>query len=183
MTTPQEKRKIRIKNDYQEMLNIKGKIVSWQAIDGEAPYIEAYNLAVNIRTIISPKPEYRDSHIIIVKLLPNYPQAAPLIVMQSSPQPYHPNWFTDGRFCSGTWDFYESLGQHIVRMLRTLQFDPEITNPRSAANQGANAWYLANLKRNREWFPCDQQTLPDPTGKKAFEIQIPKPSKKAFRIG
>ena len=77
MTTPQETRKIRIKNDYQEMLNIKGDIVSWQAVDGKAPYIQAYKLVVNIRTIISPKPEYRDSHIILVNLLPNYPEAAP----------------------------------------------------------------------------------------------------------
>ena len=183
MTTSQEQRRIRIKNDYKKMLNIKGEIVDWQPLEGKQPFIEAYELTLNIRTIIGPKPKYRNVHIVRVTLPPNYPDTNPLVVMQSSPQPFHPNWYKDQRYCPGLWDFTEGLGDHIIRMLRTLQFDPEITNPYSAANPEANAWYLANLNHNRNWFPCDTQTLPDPMGKKAFEIQAPKDVKKTFRVG
>jgi ubiquitin-protein ligase len=177
MTTPQERRQIRIKNDFKEMQNIKGPIVDWKPLIGVPPYVEAYELTIKIRTIISPQPSYRDLHVIRVTIPPNYPFAAPLTVMQTHPQPYHPNWFSsDKRWCYGTWDIAEGLGHHVLRMIRTLQFDPEITNPDSPANSVAKEWYLNN--RHRGWFPCDRQVLPDPT-KDKFVIQG---EKKQFKI-
>lgn len=181
MTTPQEQRRIRIKHDYQEMLNIKGEIVDWKPIVGTPPYVESYELIVNVRTIIGSGPNYRDNHIIRVTLPPTYPIAAPLIVMQSSPQPFHPNWYRDKRWCYGTWDIAEGLGHHVIRMIRTLQFDREITNPNSPANLDARDWYLAN--QNRNYFPCDRKVLPDPTkdNKKMFKIDN-EPGKKTFTM-
>ena len=167
MATPQEQRKIRMKNDYQEMENVKGEIIKWRAIRGDPPHIEVYELTVHVRTIIGPRPDYRDTHVIVVTLPPSYPTVAPLVVMQTTPQPYHPNWYRDKRWCYGTWNISEGLGHHVIRMIRTLQFDTEITNPESPANQEAKDWYLRNLARG--WFPCDRQTLPDPT-KSRFEI-------------
>ena len=179
MATPQEQRRIRLKNDYKTMQNIKGAMVQWRPLVGEPPYVEKYELTVNVRTIISSRPEYRDRHVIYVTLPSGYPHnSAPQIVMQTNPQPFHPNWFGDKRWCYGSWDVSEGLGHHVIRMIRTLQFDPDITNENSAANGEANRWYLANL--NRGLFPCDRQTLPDPTGKifrmhsqarKRFDIQ------------
>jgi ubiquitin-protein ligase len=177
MSTPQEQRRIRIGNDYKEMRNILGNIISWEIVTGTVPYVEEYKLEVKVRTIIGPRPDYRDNHLIQVTLPPAYPYVAPLIVMQSSPQPYHPNWFGDKRWCYGSWDIAEGLGHHVIRMIRTLQFDAEITNPRSPANSDATAWYLANL--NKRWFPCDRQVLPDPT-KSRFEIAS---ENKVFIIG
>jgi ubiquitin-protein ligase len=178
MATPQERRNIRLKNDYTEMVNIKGKIIDWRIIQGIAPYIEEYELTVNVRAIIGPKPEYRNRHILRVTLSPNYPFSAPLTVMSTTPSPYHPNWYRDGRWCYGGWDIAEGLGHHVVRMMRTLQFDEDITNPNSPANGEASMWYQAN--RNRGWFPCDQTVLPDPT--KARFVMDQKP-KKTFRLG
>ena len=168
MATPQEQRKIRLSHDYQEMQNIKGSMVQWRPLVGAPPYVEKYELTINVKTIIGAGPEYRDRHVIHLTLPSGYPFSAPQIVMQNSPQPFHPNWYRDRRWCYGTWDTAEGLGHHVVRMIRTLQFDREITNERSAANDKANRWYKANL--NRGWFPCDRQTLPDPT-KSRFEIQ------------
>ncbi|MBM3319810.1 MAG: hypothetical protein FJY73_03935 [Candidatus Eisenbacteria bacterium] len=159
------------------MLNIKGAVVTWHAIGGSPPYLEEYELAVRVRTIIGPGPSYREEHRIGVRLPPSYPVSPPLIVMKSSPQPFHPNWFADGRWCCGPWTL-EGLGQHVVRMIRTLQFDPEITNPDSPANREANTWYLEH--RERGIFPCDRKGLPDPTQSR-FVMQK-ETLKKTFRM-
>lgn len=174
MATPQQRRKLRIKNDYKEMLNIKGSIVQWQALTGTPPYVESYRLIVRVRSIIGPGPRYRETHTIRVVLPPDYPTAAPMTIMESQPVVFHPNWWPDGKWCHGAWDLLEGLGYFIVRMLRTLQFDTEITNPRSPANRTANDWYVSNTRRG--YFPCDLQVLPDPTLSR-FSVQTQTPKK------
>lgn len=161
MSTPQEIRRLRMGNDYKSMVNIRGDIISWQPIRGVEPYIEAYKLRVMVRSIIGPGPSYRDMHELIVELPAGYPKDPPLVKMISVPVVFHPNWFKDARWCKGTWSPRESLGQHVVRMIRTLQFDPAITAPNDAANRDARDWYMQNLYRNI--FPCDKKVLPDPT--------------------
>jgi ubiquitin-protein ligase len=170
MVTPQEQRKIRLKNDYAEMQNIKGNIIQWKSIQGEAPYIEAYKLVVKIQTITGSQPNYRNEHTIYLQLPEGYPRVPPQINMRTTPPPFHPNWYANGNWCYGTWDLSEGLGHHVIRMIRTLQFDPEITNPNSPANREAKEWYLAQQRKNL--FPCDRTNLPDPT-KRRFTIQPP----------
>jgi len=168
MVTPQEARRIRLKNDHNEMVNIKGDVIKWQPIKGEAPYVEAYELVVKMRTITGSQPSYRNEHTIYLELPEAYPTAPPQINMKTSPPPYHPNWYLNGNWCYGSWDISEGLGHHVVRMIRTLQFDPEISNPNSPANVDAKDWYLR--QQSRGLFPCDRTTLPDPT-KSRFTIQ------------
>ena len=164
--TPQEQRKIRLKNDFREMKNIKGASIQWDAIKGSQPYVEEYDLVVKIRTIIASGPEYRERHKIKIILPENYPFSAPLTTMITKPQPFHPNWYPNGKWCYGYWEVSEGLGHHIIRMIRTLQFDPEITNPNSAANNKAKSWYLKN--RDQKLFPCDRTALPDPSSSRFF---------------
>jgi ubiquitin-protein ligase len=168
MATPQEARRIRLGNDHNEMLNIKGDVIQWKSVKGEAPYVEAYELTVKIRTIISSQPSYRNEHIIYLELPNGYPREAPTISMRTTPPPFHPNWYLNGRWCFGSWDLSEGLGHHVIRMIRTLQFDPDITNTNSPANGDASSWYTSN--KNREFFPPDRTILPDPT-KSKFSIQ------------
>ena len=175
MATPEEQRRIRLKNDYQKMCNIRGGIVQWSAVSGESPYVEIYELTVNVRTFTG-RNSTRNSHTIRITLPANYPYAAPETVMVTRPQPYHPNWYTDGRWCYGRWDIAENLGDHVIRMIKTLQFDSEITNPDSAANSDAKTWYSANLHRGK--FPSDRQALPDPA-KSRFEEEA---SRKKFSM-
>lgn len=175
--TPSERRKIRLRNDFATMENIRTPWLSWVALRGTPPFVEQYELKLRLRTIIGPRPTYRDTHVIHVSLSPEYPaKAAPLIQMVSDPPPFHPNWFSTGRWCYGTWLVYESLGQHVVRMIQTLQYNKEITNETSLANGEAGRWYMSNLRSGL--FPCDSTPLPDPTGakissgmKKKFEIK------------
>jgi ubiquitin-protein ligase len=179
MSSPQSTRNTRLKNDYKEMCNIRGSIVTWRAVRGTPPFVESYHLTVNVRSIIGPGPNYRDQHLISVDIPADYPNAPPRIVMLSQPVVFHPNWWpSDHRWCYGTWVFSETLSRHIIRMMRTLQFDPIITNERSPANHDAEEWYIANL--NRGIFPSDHQVLPDPSRprlvaapamKKKFEIR------------
>lgn len=58
--------------------------------------------------------------------------------------------------------FSESLGAFVIRMVKSLQFDPDVTNELSPSNAEAKAWYAAN--KNSGLFPCDRQKLPDPMG-------------------
>lgn len=161
--TPQERRLERLKNDYEEMCNILGPIIQWKATRGGTPYVTEYQLVVRVHTIIGSSPTYRDENNLKLVLPSNYPDAPPRITCLDRPKPFHPNWFvSDARWCQGVGAWTrESLGRHVIRMVRTLQYDGEITNPASAADPSANAWYQENLRRG--WFPSDTQPLPDPT--------------------
>lgn len=174
MASPQEQRKIRLQNDYKQMLNIRGNIIEWQPKKGVTPYIEEYELTVNIKSIISSVPDYRNQHIIQIILPANYPIKPPETKIQGQPSPFHPNWYENGRWCHGTWDFSEGLGVYVVRMIKTLQFDLSISNPKSPANRGAVTWFKRNLNKNI--FPCDKTPLPDPT-KSRFTVKPKKPNK------
>lgn len=174
--TPQQIRRERLESDYEEMCNIRGPIVQWAVGGGTVPHVEVYRLTVRVRTVIGPRPEYRDLHELVVSLPPSYPNGPPEITMVTRPQPYHVNWFPSGKWCFGSWDKIEPLGRHVLRMIRTVQFDSAITNVKSPANSDAGRWYTENLARGL--FPTDRQELPDPT-KRRLEIL---PAKKRFEI-
>jgi len=182
--TPQEVRKIRLKNDYKQMTNIKSSIIDWKPIKGSPPLVEEYELTINVKSIVGPGINYRDKHVVRISLPGGYPNSAPDTVMITTPQPYHVNWFSNGKWCYGTWDRSEGLGEHVIRMVRTLQFDPEITNVHSAANSEAGSWYSNNY--GRKLFPCDRQTLPDPTKTnnptKLIKFQVHNITKKKFHV-
>lgn len=164
MATPQEVRRIRLASDYKQMCNIRGNIISWVPIKGEPPYVEAYRVTIKVRTIIGRngnQVQYRDSSVVTVTLPAGYPQEKPKIIMESDPQPFHPNWYAHKLWCGGDWFVSEALGDHVIRMVKTLQYDLDITNERSAANTDARDWYVANKRSGL--FPCDRQKLPDPT--------------------
>ena len=165
MPTPQEIRRIRLANDYKQMCNIQGDVISWKPLKGVVPYVEEYQITIRVRTIIGVgydgKPKYRNSSDIKVTLPADYPVHPPKAVMLSSPQPFHPNWFTSKNWCHGSWSMSEALGDFVIRMAKTLQFDPLITNENSPANSEANSWYIS--KKRSGLFPCDRTRLPDPS--------------------
>ncbi|MEL6134489.1 MAG: hypothetical protein AAFR59_14095 [Bacteroidota bacterium] len=159
------------------MVNIKGDVIQWKAVKGTPPYVEAYKLTINVRSITDERPTFRNTHTISMELPAAYPRVAPQIIMLTTPPPFHPNWYQVGKWCFGTWDISEGLGHHVIRMIRTLQFDLEITNPDSPANGEANRWFCA--RRNSGIFPCDSTPLPDPT-KSRFSLQSQ--TKRKFKI-
>ncbi|OJJ19955.1 hypothetical protein BKI52_15875 [marine bacterium AO1-C] len=173
MANPEQIRNLRLQNAYKEMVNLQaqGNIISWRILQGRVPLVEVYELTVRVRSIISTAPRYRDQHVIKITMPGDYPTSPPIVQMISSPQPFHPNWYENGTWCFGRWDMAESLGSYVCRMIQTLQFDEDITNADDPANREAGAWY--KRYENSGLFPCDHQTLPDPTKekKKKFDIR------------
>jgi ubiquitin-protein ligase len=143
------------------MQNIRRDWLSWRPTSGVPPHVEGYEIRLKVRTIIGPQPSYRSDHLINVGIPPNYPDAPPQAAMVTSPPPYHPNWFADGRWCPGVWGREEGLGEFVVRLIQTLQYNRYITNETSPANVEAKDWYLRNL--SSRLFPCDVTPLPDPS--------------------
>ncbi|MBR1442014.1 MAG: hypothetical protein IJ583_00590 [Firmicutes bacterium] len=158
--TERELRKIRLKNDYEEMKKIRSDVIKWRVLKGEEPYAEVYEVTLNIRTIIGiqdGKPVYRDKSVVKIELPETYPFEQPHAYMVTMPQPFHPNWYVSGKWCFGFWDISESLMSYVYRMAKTVQFQPEYTNPQSPANHDALPWWFANEKS--EYVPCDKQDI------------------------
>lgn len=155
-----ELHRIRIESDYKEMCRIRNSpMVSWVATKGTEPYVEEYLLTINVRTYSSQTTTINQCKVRIT-LPSDYPKTAPNTVMEGT-LVYHPNWFTSGRWCCGTYKMTESLGNYVVRLIQTLQFDPIVTYPGSPANREAADWYRNN-QRNKSLFPSDKQPLPNP---------------------
>lgn len=166
--TPQELRRHRLAADYEEMRSIRGKIIHWEANRGSQPHFDQYLLTVRIRTIIGRGPDYASEIKLRLDLPALYPMSAPVIAVREPPFPFHPNWWANGSWCYGTWAPGEGLGRYVIRMARTLQFDPGLTNLDSPANREAVPWWSAFAQRGL--FPTDRQTLPDPTVKRSVRI-------------
>jgi ubiquitin-protein ligase len=159
MVTPTEQRNLRLKNDYQEMCKIRGSIIDWEPLEGNAPYITKYKLIVKVNSIIGSEPTYRNEHVLEVLLSPSHPDSPPLVTMISNPVIFHPHWYTNNRYCYGSYSYEESLGTFVIRMIKSLQFNPNYINEKSPANRSALGWY----KSNKHLTPCDKQLLPDPS--------------------
>lgn len=179
MVTPQEIRRIRLATDYERMCSIQGDIIRWIPTKGELPYVEEYRVIIHVRTIIGvsgDEPVYRDASVVTVSLCTEYPFQCPKIIMESTPPPFHVDWYVNGLWSCGRWFMSESLADFVIRMVRSLQFDPDITNELSPSNIDAKEWYVANKRSGL--FPCDSQRLPDPTvsnsahsGQRSFVIK------------
>lgn len=157
--TQKELRAIRLKNDYEKMASMRNRAISWTVDNPDNP--EHYVITYNIRTIVGlnsqGKPIYRDKSTVDITFPPEYPMIKPRAVMREQ-QPFHVNWYTDRSWCPGHWSSDEALWSYIRRMGKTIQFDKRYTNPGSAANPSAKAFWLEN--QNGGIFPTDKQELP-----------------------
>ncbi len=157
MMTPETLRIETIRNDIAQLRRLQGDVISVFA-DGPVP--DRCQVGLRIRTIIGPGPTYRSQHEVEVAFGSGYPSRRPEIRMTTTPAPFHPNWYADGGWCSGTWNMEESLQNLVIRMIRTLRFEEGYTNPDSPANSDASNWY--RLNRDNGLFPCDCTPLPVP---------------------
>ena len=143
---------------------MKGPVLDVKPVSGTPPYVDAYELTVYIRSIVGPEPTYRGVHKIHLSLPSGYPKSDyPKVVMISKPYPYHTNWFRSGAWCYGSASLCtEGLGNFVVRLMQSLQFDPNLIDTDSAANLDAANWYRQN-KNISGMFPCDTTKLPQPS--------------------
>jgi len=154
---PRELRKRRLESEHKELMRLNGSVIKIEP-QGSPPYSK-YTITFNIRTFISARPTYRDSTVCTLDIPPGYPREAPTLLSVSSPQPYHVNWFTSGRWCFGSWNPEEPLVNYVLRAARVLRNDPELVNVNSPANSSVIPFWEAN-KNNKRMVPCDSKTLP-----------------------
>ena len=149
--------------DYRELMSMRGSVLDVKPISGTPPYVDAYELTIYVRSIVGPEPTYRSVHKVHLSLPAGYPTSDfPKAVMISRPYPFQTNWYRNGVWCYGSGSHCtEGLGNFVVRLIQTLQFDENLIDTKSAANLDAANWY----KKNRNvpgLFPCDTTKLPYP---------------------
>lgn len=164
----------RLEHDYYCMKKLSEMCpaIKWEAIDGTIPNITKYKITFNIRTIVGltgigskKKPKYRSSSTVIVDLK-DYPFGKLSTQMVEVPRPYHPNWYQSGSWCQrgGGSSVSEDLITLVIRMAKTIQFDPSVTSSKDWADPVAATWWDQN--KNSGLFPCDTTKIPE-----AFQVE------------
>lgn len=163
----------RLEQDLKDMTILARRCpaIKFRTLDsGNAP--QKYEVSFYLRTIIGEKrgkPVYREANnpTRVIIDLSNYPFGRIRSNCVTMPQPYHPNWFEGGSWCQITGDsrVSDTLAELVIRMAKTIQFVPAVTNPGSAANGSAASWWRANVGRSG-YFPCDTTAIPE-----AFQLK------------
>lgn len=163
----------RLEQDLKDMtiLSRRCPAIKFRTLDsGNAP--QKYEVSFYLRTIIgvtAGRPIYREATnpTKVVIDLSGYPFGRIRANCITMPQPYHPNWFEGGSWCQITGEarVSDTLAELVIRMAKTIQFVPAVTNPGSAANIEAANWWRTNLSRSN-YFPCDTTKIPE-----AFQLK------------
>lgn len=163
----------RLEQDLKDMTILARRCpaIKFKTLDsGNAP--QKYEVSFYLRTIIGVRggrPIYReaDKPTKVVIDLSGYPFGRIKANCITMPQPYHPNWFEGGGWCqiTGNSRVSDTLAELVIRMAKTIQFVPAVTNPGSAANGAAADWWEKNLRRSG-YFPCDNTPIPE-----AFQLK------------
>ena len=159
-------RNSRLEQDYREMLKIQNRpYLSWIVTKGEPPFAEEYLLDIRVRTYAYRMDEngYKigviDRCTVKVTLWPSYPDAMPDVRMLNIPPVFHPDWYSRGVYSPPQpRRREESLKDHILRMIATLQYDPQLIKDDAPANFKALEWYKKN-RENASLFPSDTTLL------------------------
>lgn len=160
----------RLKADYREMMKIQDTpYLSWIATKGEMPCAEEYLLTVKLRTYaLSVRSGVHtvgviDRCVIRITLWDSYPAVAPYVKMLNLPPVFHPDWYSKGTYSPHMpWDPETTLKDYVVRMLKTLRYDPELIDTTAPANYKALDWFLKNRDDER-LFPSDRTPLSENT--------------------
>jgi ubiquitin-protein ligase len=120
--------------------------------DGSEPSL--IRLSIRIPTARRAKnPQIEQCETSVDVMLPALYPLPPGPTVQFRTPIFNPNVFGGGSWCYGSWSISETLGQFVFRLLRTIALDPEIVNPKSAANPLAAEWYRSQRRNSRHLFP------------------------------
>lgn len=161
----------RLEHDYYCMKKLSEMCpaIQWEAIGGTVPNITKYKVTFKLRTIIGTglggKPKYRSTSTVIIDLK-DYPFNKLSTQMVEIPRPNHPNWYQSGSWCQrgGGSSVVEDLVTLVIRMAKTIQFDPSVTSTSDWADPVAAQWWDQN--KSKGWFPSDTTKIPE-----AFQVE------------
>ena len=152
----------RLREDFAALQRMKCDAFDFDAFMPPAP--DRYVLRFKLRSLIKVdggRPIYSQPghvHVVHLNLPPEYPDLLSREhVHFAPPSIFHPNVWANGDYCVRGFSLSESLGRFVLRLARTIQFDPAYTGDDSPANHDANSWFRAN----RRLFPLDRTRLPD----------------------
>lgn len=173
-----ENRNERLEKDFGEMLKLKNRpYLDWMVIKGEPPCAEEYLLRIKLRTYVFRAKNGKCtvgavSHSTIkVTLRDSYPDTAPYVTMLDIPPIFHPDWYSKGTYCPiDAWTPDTSLKDFILRMLRTLQYDPSLIKEELPANYKALEWFIKN-RDTSSLFPSDTTVLTENSEEETAAMQ------------
>jgi len=145
---------VRLEHDFLAMQALQSEVIKWEA-DRRVPP-EIYAVDYNLRGMTGPN-TFSETHTVVIKLLPEYPDRPPLAKFTSRPLLFHPHVFGNGVVCVGGYSPDEGLAVFCLRLAKYIQFQPYLINTQSPANKEALNWF----KENRSQLPVDNTPLPD----------------------
>lgn len=99
-------------------------------------------------------PVFRNNHQVEITLGNNYPKEQPTAKFLTPI--FHPNVYRSMKICQGQyWVIGEPLFEVVMRIGKVIQYEDDIINLQSPANNEAKKWAEKNMWR----FPVDNQTF------------------------
>jgi ubiquitin-protein ligase len=159
------RKEIRMKNDYEEMLKLKSEssIIDFQA-SGSPPH--SYLLTFRcpgLRLDESSKPVEVQEHHCQIRLGAHYPSQPPDVTWLSPI--FHPNIKLQAVCHSGQWAPSWSLAEFVSELADMARYAKY--NLQSVLDTKAAEWAKRNLQR----FPLDQRPIRDKAGKITIKVR------------
>ena len=159
---------LRLENEYNAMCAFPiCDLFSWKIAPGQTtPRVRSYIITYYVKTMVKPGTHIKDQVRTVVRIdLPEDPNSAPLTRIIEGDIPYHPNWYRNGNLCNGDmWAKDPILWRYVINIGRVLAFDPGVTNPKSAANSDAAAYWEKKNNGLRKPRPYGRTDFPHPRG-------------------
>jgi ubiquitin-protein ligase len=159
------RKEIRMKNDYEEMLKLKveSSIVDFQTT-GSPPflYILIFRCA-GMRLDESGKPVEQREHRCQIQLGAHYPSQPPDVTWLSPI--FHPNIKLQAVCHSGQWAPSWSLAEFVSELADMVRYAKY--NLQSVLDTKAAEW----AKRNLQYFPLDPRPVRDKAGKLTIKVK------------
>ncbi len=131
----------KITNNKVKILRSSGSPVNHIEIELSYPTIPSNSYPISKQEI----------SVIHIDFLDSYPFQAPRLTVKTPI--FHPNVYTSGLICLGSWNPTEFLDFLVKRIVHTICFDPQFINPDSPANYLASVWYREKRRTNPGLFP------------------------------
>lgn len=160
-------RKIRLSNEYKEMLEIKDTPTSkWETDGSEQEVEDEYIVTLYTKTYSTPDILIDECQLKIT-FPENYPFESPIIQVVNTPL-FNPLFNQYGFLENISFDFNYSLVDCLEYIFYALQFQPGYIPEDAVSNSTSVEWYLSN-KDNKALFPCDKKEFCRPLCKDDFD--------------
>ncbi len=146
-------REDRLQAEYNAIHRFRSQVITWQTIGSSNPP-DVYHLTYNLNSITgfyNDRPQFHRGFKVKVRFPTDYPRSAPEVRLISNPRPFHPNIWSDGRFClEGTQKWIAGIGvplDSICQMVGKIIAFQEV-NLNSPANNDSTLrnWVVNNLR-------------------------------------